>query len=157
MMSDASHVRNVFCAASEMAAAPASLAYSARREHALRAIGSANPERGVKLSLVVFAIWIAGCGLAGAQDEAPSAETRRQIDKAMGFAIAADTLCGTAYLNTVVANGESDGFSLDDLMRRDKPQIDEQANRLIAENDSEERKDKFCQKIRRDVESAPAQ
>jgi hypothetical protein len=140
-----------------MAAAPGSLAYSARQEHGLKTICPANPERGVKSFLVVFAIWLAGCCLAHAQDDAPGAEMRRQIDKAVGLAIAADTLCGTAYLQTVLANGQSDGFTLDDLMRRDKPQIDEQASRLIAENDSQELKDKFCQKIRRDVESAPAQ
>jgi hypothetical protein len=100
-----------------MAAAPGSLAYSARQEHGLKTICPANPERGVKSFLVVFAIWLAGCCLAHAQDDAPGAEMRRQIDKAVGLAIAADTLCGTAYLQTVLANGQSDGFTLDDLMR----------------------------------------
>ena len=116
----------------------------------------ADRERGVRFWLV-FAIGIAGCRFAGAQDAAPSEETRRQVDKALGYAIAADTLCGTAYLKTVLANGMSDGFSLDDLMRRDKPAIDDQAKSLIAQNDSDELKEKFCQKIRRDVESPPAE
>ena len=47
------------------------------------------------------------------------------------------------------------GVTLDDIMRRDKAQIDERANKLIAQYDSQERKDKFCAMVKRDAESAP--
>jgi hypothetical protein len=40
-------------------------------------------------------------------------------------------------------------------VRRDKPQIDERAKNLIAQNNDKERKERFCEKIRRDAESSP--
>jgi len=111
--------------------------------------------RGVRFLLVVLALFLADARFVQAQTAAPSDETRRNVDTAVVFALAADHLCGTAYLKTVIANGRRDGVTLDDIMRRDKPQIDDRANNLIAQNDSEERKEKFCEKIRRDAASAP--
>jgi hypothetical protein len=109
----------------------------------------------VKPLILVLAMAIAGSHLAAAQEGDAIDETTRSIDKAMGYAIAADTLCGTSYLNTVIANARLVGLTMDDVMRRDKPRIDKLANRLLAENNSKELKDKFCEKIKRDVASSP--
>jgi hypothetical protein len=73
----------------------------------------------------------------------------------MVWAMAADSLCGTAYLKNVIANGARDGVTFDDIMRRDKPQIDERAKSLMAQYDTKERREKFCEKIRKDAESPP--
>ena len=40
-------------------------------------------------------------------------------------------------------------------MRRDKPQIDQRAHSLIAQFDTQERKQKFCDDIKRDAENPP--
>ena len=111
----------------------------------------------MKSQLLLLAMFIAAVCPARAQDEATADETRRNIDTAMVYAIVADSLCGTAYLKIVIANVAQVGLTLDDVMRRDKPQIDERANRLIADNSDREHKEKFCAKVQRDVESDPDQ
>jgi hypothetical protein len=107
----------------------------------------------VKLGLLLAALLLGGVRFAYGQDDAPEAETRRNVDTAMVFAIAADFLCGTNYQRNVIANLQHDG--VDDIVRRDKPQIDERAKNLIAQNNDKERKERFCEKIRRDAESSP--
>jgi hypothetical protein len=109
----------------------------------------------VNLRLVVSALLIAAPACAYAQAAAPSEATRRNVYQAVVFAMAADSLCGTAYLKNVIDNAARDGVTLDDIMRRDKAQIDERANRLIAQYDSQERKDKFCAMIKHDAETPP--
>ena len=127
-----------------------------RRRFANRsACAATSPERDVKLGLVVSALLIAGVRLAHAQTDAPTEAVRRNVYQAVVFAMAADSLCGTAYLKNVIDNAGRDGVTLDDIMRRDKAQIDERANGLIAQYDSQERKDKFCAMVKRDAESAP--
>ena len=109
----------------------------------------------MKLRLVVSALLIVSVRCAHAQNDAPTEAVRRNVYQAVVFAMAADSLCGTAYLKNVIDNAGRDGVTLDDIMRRDKLQIDERANRLIAQYDSQERKDKFCAMVKRDAESAP--
>ena len=109
----------------------------------------------MKLPLLVFALSIAGIRFADAESAAPTDATRRNVDQAVVFAMAADSLCGTAYLKNVIANAERDGVTLDDIMRRDKPQIDQRAHGLIAQFDTQERKQKFCDDIKRDAENPP--
>jgi hypothetical protein len=109
----------------------------------------------VRLCLLVSALLIAGAGFAHAQSEAPTEAIRRNVDQAVVFAMAADSLCGTAYLKNVIANAGRDGVTFDDIMKHDKPQIDERAKRLMAQYDNQERKDKFCAMVKRDAESAP--
>ena len=109
----------------------------------------------MKLLLLVSALLIADARLLHAQTAAPSDQTRRNIDQALVYAKAADSLCGTDYLKNVIANIQQDGVALDDIMRVDRQQIDERAMRLIAANADNDHKDKFCDKIKRDAASKP--
>jgi hypothetical protein len=109
----------------------------------------------VILRFFVSGLLLVAAGVAHAEGEAPTEDVRRKVYTAVVFAMAADSLCGTGYLRNVIENAAHDGVTLDDIMRRDKAEIDERANHLITQNADQAHKEKFCAMIKRDAESTP--